>query len=102
MLLQAKERVHIFPNVANLPLRAPVMLAKASATLDVLSGGRVELGLGAGAFREGIEAMGGPGRSRGESVEALEEAGASLPAFWSGSPVPRLVGNHHTPKRAHP
>ncbi len=53
-LLQATERVHIFPNVANLPLRPPVMLAKAAATLDVLSGGRVELGLGAGAFREGI------------------------------------------------
>ena len=68
-LLQATERVHIFPNVANLPLRPPVMLAKAAATLDVLSGGRVELGLGAGAFREGIEAMGGPGRSRSESVD---------------------------------
>src|SRR5579859_7568367 len=51
-LLQATERVHIFPNVANLPLRPPAMLAKAAATLDVLSGGRVELGLGAGAFRE--------------------------------------------------
>ena len=73
-LLQATERVHIFPNVANLPLRPPVMLAKAAATLDVLSGGGVELGLGAGAFREGIEAMGGPGRRRSESVEALEEA----------------------------
>ena len=46
-LLQATERVHIFPNVANLPLRPPVMLAKAAATLDVHSGGRVELGLGA-------------------------------------------------------
>ena len=45
-LLQATERVHIFPNVANLPLRPPVMLAKAAATLDVLSGGRVELGTG--------------------------------------------------------
>ena len=31
-LLQATERVHIFPNVANLPLRPPVMLAKAAAT----------------------------------------------------------------------
>src|SRR2546422_10609836 len=91
-LLQATERVHIFPNVANLPLRPPVMLAKAAATLDVLSGGRAELGLGAGAFREGIEAMGGPGRSKGESIEALEEAGANIPAVWGGSRSPRLEG----------
>src|SRR5258708_12296672 len=44
-LLQATERVHIFPNVANLPLRAPAMLAKASPTLAVLSSARVELSL---------------------------------------------------------
>ena len=40
-------------NVANLPLRQPLMLAKSVASLDILSGGRVELGLGAGAFWEG-------------------------------------------------
>ncbi len=101
-LLQATERVHIFPNVANLPLRPPVMLAKAAATLDVLSGGRVELGLGAGAYREGIEAMGGPGRSRGESVEALEEAVQIIRAFWSGTRSLRFEGKHYTVKGAHP
>src|SRR2546421_10012755 len=74
-LLQATERVHIFPNVANLPLRPPVMLAKAAATLYVLSRGRVELALGAGAFREGVVAMGGPGGGWGEAGEALEEGG---------------------------
>jgi hypothetical protein len=48
--LAAKTRhVHLFPNVANLPLRPPAMLAKQAATIDVLSGGRFELGLGAGA-----------------------------------------------------
>jgi alkanesulfonate monooxygenase SsuD/methylene tetrahydromethanopterin reductase-like flavin-dependent oxidoreductase (luciferase family) len=41
-------RVHLFPNVADLPLRPPAMLAKQAATIDVLSGGRFELGLGAG------------------------------------------------------
>ncbi len=102
MLLQATERVHIFPNVANLPLRPPVMLAKAAATLDVLSGGRVELGLGAGAFREGVEAMGGPGRSKGESVEALEEAVQIIRAFWSGTRSLRFEGKHYTVKGAHP
>lgn len=101
-LLQATERVHIFPNVANLPLRPPVMLAKAAATLDVLSGGRVELGLGAGAFREGIEAMGGPGRSKGESIEALEEAVQIIHAFWSGTRALQFEGKHYSVKGAHP
>jgi alkanesulfonate monooxygenase SsuD/methylene tetrahydromethanopterin reductase-like flavin-dependent oxidoreductase (luciferase family) len=101
-LLQATQRVHIFPNVANLPLRPPMMLAKAAATLDVLSGGRVELGLGAGAFREGIEAMGGPGRSKGESIEALEEAVQIIRAFWSGTRSLRFEGKHYTVKGARP
>ena len=101
-LLQATERVHIFPNVANLPLRPPAMLAKAAATLDVLSGGRVELGLGAGAFREGIEAMGGPGRSRGESIGALEEAVQIIHAFWSDKTALHFAGKHYTIKGAHP
>jgi alkanesulfonate monooxygenase SsuD/methylene tetrahydromethanopterin reductase-like flavin-dependent oxidoreductase (luciferase family) len=101
-LLQATERVHMFPNVANLPLRPPAMLAKAAATLDVLSGGRVELGLGAGAFREGIEAMGGPGRGGGESIEALEEAVRIIHAFWGGSRTLRFEGKYYTIKGAHP
>jgi len=101
-LLQATERVHIFPNVANLPLRPPAMLAKAAATLDVLSGGRVELGLGAGAYREGIEAMGGPGRSKGEAVEALAEAVQIIRAFWVGTRPLRFEGEHYTVKGAHP
>ncbi len=78
------------------------MLAKAAATLDVLSGGRVELGLGAGAFREGIEAMGGPGRSKGESIEALEEAVQIIHAFWSGTHALRFEGKHYTIKGARP
>ncbi len=76
------ERVRLFPAVANLPLRHPAMLAKEAATIDALSGGRFELGLGAGAFWEGIEAFGGPRRSGPESVDALEEAIAILRACW--------------------
>src|SRR5213082_126904 len=68
------ERVRFFPDVANLPLRPPAVMARAAATIDLLSGGRFELGLGAGAFWEAIGAMGGPVRSGKESVDALEEA----------------------------
>ena len=53
-------RVRLAPNVLNLPLRPPAVVARAVASLDLLSGGRVELGLGAGAFWDGDR---GDGRS---------------------------------------
>jgi len=78
------KRVTVFPDVANLPLRPPAMLAKAAASLDLLSGGRFELGLGAGGFWDAIKAMGGPARTPGESVHALEEAIDVIRLVWSG------------------
>jgi alkanesulfonate monooxygenase SsuD/methylene tetrahydromethanopterin reductase-like flavin-dependent oxidoreductase (luciferase family) len=96
------ERVRLVPDVINLPLRPPALLAKSAASLDLLSGGRVELGLGAGAFWEGVEAMGGPRRSARESVDALEEAIAILRAFWSGQPTVDHVGRHYRVKGAKP
>jgi len=77
-------RVTLFPDVANLPLRPPAMLAKAAASLDLLSNGRVELGLGAGGFWPAIKAMGGPARTAGESVSALEEAIEVIRLCWTG------------------
>ena len=70
-LLAQTSRVSMFTDVANLPLRPPAMMAKAAATLDVLSGGRFDLGLGAGAFTEIVARLGGPVRTRGESIDAL-------------------------------
>jgi alkanesulfonate monooxygenase SsuD/methylene tetrahydromethanopterin reductase-like flavin-dependent oxidoreductase (luciferase family) len=82
-------RVHLFPNVANLPLRPPAMLGKQAASIDVLSGGRFELGLGAGAFTGGIAGMGGPSRTPGQArpagpddVDRLAEGRARR--RWSG------------------
>ena len=76
------ERVRVLTNVANLPLRPPAMLAKAAATLDVLTGGRVELGLGAGAFWTGIGAMGGPVREPGEAYAAFRDALHIIRGLW--------------------
>jgi alkanesulfonate monooxygenase SsuD/methylene tetrahydromethanopterin reductase-like flavin-dependent oxidoreductase (luciferase family) len=75
-------RIRLAPNVLNLPLRPPAVVARAVASLDLLSGGRAELGLGAGAFWDGIAAMGGPRRGPGESVEALDEAIDVIRALW--------------------
>jgi alkanesulfonate monooxygenase SsuD/methylene tetrahydromethanopterin reductase-like flavin-dependent oxidoreductase (luciferase family) len=75
-------RVRVSANVLNLPLRPPAVVARAVASLDILSGGRAELGLGAGAFWEAIEAMGGPRLSPGQSVDALEEAIDVIRALW--------------------
>jgi alkanesulfonate monooxygenase SsuD/methylene tetrahydromethanopterin reductase-like flavin-dependent oxidoreductase (luciferase family) len=93
--------VSVALNVANLPLRHPAMLAKSVASLDVLSGGRVELGLGAGAFWEGVAAFGGPQRTPGESVDALSEAIDIIRAAWAsdGSGV-TYEGEHYTVKGA--
>jgi len=88
--------VHVAPNVANLPLRPPAVLARSVASLDILSGGRVELGLGAGAFWDGVAAMGGRRLTPGQSVDALSEAVDVIRQLWSQeSGSVRLEGEHY-------
>ncbi len=94
--------VRVFPNVANLPLRPPAVLARSAASLDILSGGRAELGLGAGAFPDAVEGMGGPRRTPGESVRALEEAVAVVRALWTPGRGVRLDGEYYRLAGAHP
>lgn len=103
------KKIQVFPDVANVPLRPPAVLAKAAATLDLLTGGRVELGLGAGGFWEAIKAVGGPVRTPGESVAALEEAIQVIRLMWSGErnvrfdgKFYRLVGAQTGPRPVHP
>ena len=76
------ERVHVSGNVLSLPLRPPAVLARAAASLDLLSGGRVELGIGAGAFWDGIAAMGGRRLTPGQGVDALREAITIIRDIW--------------------
>jgi alkanesulfonate monooxygenase SsuD/methylene tetrahydromethanopterin reductase-like flavin-dependent oxidoreductase (luciferase family) len=101
-LLARTERIRLFPDVANLPLRGPAMIAKHAASLDVLSGGRFELGLGAGAYWDAIAAMGGPVRSGGQALKALEEAMLIIRAFWSGERTISFEGEHYSVKGLHP
>jgi alkanesulfonate monooxygenase SsuD/methylene tetrahydromethanopterin reductase-like flavin-dependent oxidoreductase (luciferase family) len=108
-LLALTKRISLFTDVANLPLRPPAVMAKAAASLDVLSGGRFELGLGAGGFPEVIAGFGGPRRTPGESVEALEEAIEVIRLLWSEDRSVSFDGNYYRldgaragPRPAHP
>jgi alkanesulfonate monooxygenase SsuD/methylene tetrahydromethanopterin reductase-like flavin-dependent oxidoreductase (luciferase family) len=84
-------------NVLNLPLRPPVVLARAAASLDLLSGGRYEMAIGAGAFWDAIEAVGGPRRTPKEAVQALSEAIDLFHSVWDTSTRGgvRLAGEHY-------
>jgi alkanesulfonate monooxygenase SsuD/methylene tetrahydromethanopterin reductase-like flavin-dependent oxidoreductase (luciferase family) len=104
-------RVSLAPNVANLPLRQPAVLARSAASLDLLSGGRVELGVGAGAFWDAIVAMGEPRRTPGEAVAATGEAIEIIRAIWDpgtrgGVRVDgehyQVIGAKRGPAPAHP
>ena len=77
------ERIHIASNVLNLPLRPPAVTARAAASLDLLSTGRFDLGLGAGGFWDAIEAMGGRRLSPGQSIDALDEAIDVIRGIWA-------------------
>lgn len=105
------ERLRLATNVANLPLRPPAVLAQAAASLDLLSGGRFELGLGAGGFWDAIAAMGGRRLTPGESVEATEEAIRVIRVMWDADERGgvRVDGKHYQvtgakrgPAPAHP
>lgn len=97
----ATTRVGFFPDVANLPLRPPAVMGKAAASLDVLSGGRFEMALGAGGFWDAIEAYGGPRRTPRDALAALEEAIHILRLMWSGERNLRFDGAHYRVVGAH-
>ena len=91
------DRIHLAGNVLNLPLRPPAVLARAAASLDLLSGGRFELGLGAGGFWDAIEAVGGRRLTPGQAVDALSESIDIIRGIWDAGNRTRLRvdGTHY-------
>lgn len=104
------DRIRLAANVASLPLRPPLEIARAAATLDVVSHGRFALGIGAGAFWDGIARMGGRRLTPGEGVDALREAIALIRDAWSDAdgPLTRdglyypVTGEARGPRPQHP
>lgn len=90
-------KIRLSANVLNLPLRPPAVLARSAASLDLLSGGRVELAIGAGAFWDAVEANGGPRRTPGEAVDALDEAIGVIRELWAADRrgSVRVDGKHY-------
>ena len=87
----ATERLRLGTSVMVLPIRDPVLAAKMAATLDVLSNGRLTLGVGGGWWREEFAALSSSFSNRGAR---LDEQLQVMRALWSGDPV-RFNGTHY-------
>jgi probable F420-dependent oxidoreductase len=83
MIGAATTTARLCTNVLIGPLRPAVLLAKSAATVDAMTGGRLELGLGSGWYEREFEALGAPFRRRGV---VLEEQIRACQLLWSGSP----------------
>ena len=83
------QHVQLGTFVANVMNRHPAVLARMASTLQVISGGRLVLGIGIGGHPAEHAAMGIPFPEPPERVARLEEAVAVLRALWGGGPVSR-------------
>jgi alkanesulfonate monooxygenase SsuD/methylene tetrahydromethanopterin reductase-like flavin-dependent oxidoreductase (luciferase family) len=92
----ATETIRLGPLVTPLARRRPVKVAKETATLDRLSGGRVTLGVGLGSDRHGSElSITGEEPDDRRRARMLDESLQILTAAWSGKPV-KHRGEHYT------
>jgi probable F420-dependent oxidoreductase len=100
------ERVEIGTAVLVLPQRNPVLLAKQLATLDLVAGGRIALGVGAGWLAEEFAALGadfdGRGRAMTESIEVLRRCWTGSPEAFDGDSYTLPGGLVSLPAPAHP
>jgi probable F420-dependent oxidoreductase len=83
-------RIRLGTGVIVLPQRNPLVLAKQLASLDVLSGGRLDVGIGAGYLEPELRTLGVPLDERGERTD---EYLAAMRALWEGDP-PEFAGKH--------
>ncbi|MFI6499859.1 LLM class flavin-dependent oxidoreductase [Nonomuraea typhae] len=101
-LLEHTSRIRFFPDVASLPLRPPAVLANTAATLDLASGGRFELGIGAGGYWRAIATMGVPELKPAQALDALGEAMEIMRTMWRpDQPTVRLSGTYYTVNGTH-
>lgn len=100
-ILATTTSLRVFPDVTCVPLRPAAVLAKTAASLDVLSGGRFELGLGAGAFWDAIDGYGGTRRAPGEALDQLAEAIEVIRLVWSGERNLRFEGKYYHLRGVH-
>lgn len=84
-------RIRIGTYIVALPLNSPLDLAEQAATLDAISGGRFEFGLGAGIFTHDFEAH---GVSRGERASRMEEGLTIIKGLWENETF-SFEGKHH-------
>lgn len=93
-LAMVTSRVTLSQLVACNAFRHPALTAKIAATIDHVSGGRFELGLGAGWFREEYDALGLPYPAPAARIAALREALQIVKLLWS-EPVTDYAGEHY-------
>ena len=98
-LAAVTERIRLTPMVLANLYRPPALLAKMSATLDVISGGRLELGIGAGGGRTDHLASGIPFPSTSQRVDMLEEAVELIKRLWAEDKVD-FSGRYYRLKQA--
>ncbi len=89
------ERVRLGTLVLGAPFRHPSIVAKMAATIDVASGGRLELGLGAGWLEREFEAFGYPFGTTGDRFALLEDVLRLLTAFDGDDPTTVEAGRFH-------
>lgn len=96
VLIGETSRIRFISDVINVALRPPVMLAKAAAGLDILSGGRFVLGLGAGGNRYATTALTNQHLEPGQAVDAFKEALAIIQSTWTAKSTLRFQGTYYT------
>jgi probable F420-dependent oxidoreductase len=95
VMAEATSSIHVGSNVFGNDYRHPVVLAKELATLDLLSEGRLQVGMGAGWLRSDYDLWGIPIDPPGTRVSRLAESLHVLKGLWTGEPC-SFQGEHYT------